>query len=309
MINPNKQILAIVIVSLLSTSAPAVNNSTATSTGNNNDVTVFQTGANLSSNIFQIGNRNKAETIQSVEGNSVRVKQGGDDNYSIAVQTGIANLATVDQIFSFDIGNNNISQILQIGDENVTTLKQDIWDVSYISQSGDNNSAFVDQTGLLGDGHNKSTINQDGNSNETTVTQNSTQNAATVNQEGNNSLAEVTQGGSRNHIATINQKGDGNRTDVAQTGLRNTATINQDDNNIATVLQDGIGTFTGQNTVLINQEGRSNMAVAEQHGGLGNNTTISQDGRGVDENSAVINNMSTVIQTGAFNNATVSQQP
>ncbi len=106
----------------------------------------------------------------------------------------------------------------------------------------------------------------------------------------------MAQGGSRNQIA-----------DVVQSGLRNTATINQDDSNVATVLQDGMGSFTDENTVLINQDGRSNMAIAEQHGDKGNSLSINQEGSGFSGVSAV--NKAIAIQTGSFNTATISQQP
>lgn len=304
MINSKKKILGITITSLLSTSVFAVNISNSNSTGNNNEVITSQTGVDLTSTIIQTGDRNKAETIQSIGGNQAQVKQGGFDNFSKVGQTGIANIATVDQIGSFESGNDNLSEILQIGDENVTTLIQDYWDLSYISQSGSKNDIWVDQADSLGKGHNKSTIFQEGDGNRARVTQSSTQNTVTVHQIGDDNQAKIEQGGQRNHIATVNQKGSNNNTDMAQSGLRNTATINQEEGNFATVVQDGMGAFLSENTVLINQQGQADRAVAEQHGDKANSIIINQGGSGV-----VNSNRATAIQTGAANRATIFQLP
>jgi hypothetical protein len=145
-----------------------------------NTATVGQTAAGSVDNfskISQEGTGNTAKVVQSgVIGRGGSGSGGASDgseewwdNKSWILQYGTGHTAEVIQIAD---GGLNSSNIKQNGMDNYATVKQhgasDSW--SDITQSSANNSATVDQSGVVGVG-NYSNVTQSGSNNTATVTQ------------------------------------------------------------------------------------------------------------------------------------------
>jgi trimeric autotransporter adhesin len=251
------------------------------------------------------------------------------------------NLSTIDQI---DAGNSaTVNQTLTGVTQNKSTIKQDrdggasgntatvtqlnaglpvivggpgatgggppgSFNRSSIDQKGSGHSATVNQT-ALGYGDNGqpapgSDILQRGTNQSATVNQTATQrgdNKSVVDQRNSGNSAGVTQIANTNVISgsdndsRIDQRGIGNQATVVQTSngnTDNTSLINQrasSNNGDANVQQSGNGPSVVNNSDI------------DQSGGTNNSAGVTQSGLGT------THNLSTVVQTGSFNGATIGQ--
>lgn len=239
--------------------------------GNSADVT--QTGEDNIAVIAQAGDDNTA-TVTSQAGmeNDILILQTGDDNEGKAAQSGSENEGGI-----FQIGDGNFGDLTQNG-----TLSQ----VS-IDQLGDNNEAEVDQKS--GSKFNVTSVSQAGNENTAAVVQTGVNDESLafgglvlIDQNGNSGVAEATQGGVLNTIfitqsnSLTNGPSVGNKAyatqsedvklgvaTIDQIGLTNTATIDQIKGSVlsASIVQSETGDATSDegnsqdNTATITQDG------------------------------------------------------
>lgn len=210
--------------------------------------TVDQDGGSDNFTVIVQGDSTFAAGTQSGAVNAdALVEQSGTFNEAIVVQTGLDQIATIDQtgagtdndatIFQGAFGGeNNNAFILQIADSDTADILQNsAGNVAETSQSlGSGNIAFTDQgfvggAGVGGDDNRAFTI-QEGSSNISGIEQNVTvtggDNLATVTQDGDGNVSAVTQDGDL-LTATVNQLTDGNFSSVTQGGSGNSVVVNQ----------------------------------------------------------------------------------
>lgn len=165
----------------------------------------------------QNGNNNSSTSFQDNffgnPGNTSTVSQDGNDNGSNMTQLGDDNLSSVDQD-----GNDNDSVVLQEGDENISDVKQD----------GNNNSSDVDQWG----DRNNSDVDQLGDNNTATLDQGyfGADNTSTVLQDGDGNSSDTFQDnfyGNPGNMSTVDQIGNDNVSIVSQLGDNNQLVIKQ----------------------------------------------------------------------------------
>src|SRR3546814_235953 len=184
---------------------------------------------------------------------------------------------------------------------------------STIDQSGDDNSVTVSQNTQTQLFSNDSIVSQSGDSNIASVDQFDDEQDSTINQTSNNNIASVTQGqnlpGSDttyNNASVINQGGgDFNDASVSQTGFDNNSDVNQQGAaNTATVSQTGSG-----NTSDLDQLGSDASATVNQGGSANLSTVLQQDDAGgianVDQSGDA--NTSSIVQNSVDSIATVNQ--
>lgn len=234
-------------------------------------------------------------------GNTADVNQEGAA-FSSVISVGEENTAIVNQVGGVDAGNSNASAIDQDGDNNYANVNQEWEDIgsggpnaASIVQGGttdglqgDNNTAFVDQTGAANDAFIEQRDDFDDSSSDS-----------------DDNYGKITQDGFMN-VAAIHQD-DGNSADIQQIGDMNEALIVQDDDNFSTVQQFGVGNqaanYQGDgNTSGILQEGDDNTALVLQ--GVDLDFTTGQLGPTALGPS---NNFSYVTQQGNGNMAEVAQ--
>ena len=309
-------------------SAHAANESTVDQNGGpGNTVNVDQTTAtNGTSDIFQDGSALNADVMQSDSGtgDNADVDQFGDDGVASVTQINngaSANTATILQASTAAYSPTSAT-ISQEGDGNVSTIEQGITNafdgsdpatanrsgqVASSTQIGTNNDSLIDQKGNLGEAN----VFQDGTNNKSTVTQGGFDNqVASVSQTGSDHVSEVSQSANFG-FASVTQTGTANSSSVTQSGRANDseAYVTQGSTgNDSTVIQTSIFTGPGSANQVANvtQTTNDNVSLIEQDGGpnpgsgpFGNTATVNQ--------TVTSNSMSTVMQSGAGNTATVNQ--
>lgn len=211
---------------------------------------VFQGGGNGIGNftaIVQGDSSLVSGTVSGATNASSIVRQEGDNNVALSIQTGIDQVSLIDQTTASSGNDATVAQgafggmdtdafILQIGDGDSAEIAQnsDGNDADIGQANGSGNFALIDQgfvggAGVGGD-NNIASIAQDGSGNFSAISQNETtaggMNNADVLQAGDNNTSFVTQDGT-SLTATVNQLTDGNFSSVTQGGTGNTITVNQ----------------------------------------------------------------------------------
>jgi len=180
-------------------------------------------------------------------------------------------------------------------------------------------AAFLFTAGMAFAQNNSATVDQTGDGNDATVTQeNSGSNIAEVSQEGDDNQIDLTQrnfgsAGSPGHEADLSQDGDNNEADVlSQGGVGvNTVTLDQiGDYNYARIDQ-----FWGSNNADVKQDGEENEALVSHRGTFDSDASIEQIGN---YNDAYIrdagqgtgpneNNSASIFQDGDDNTSVIDQ--
>lgn len=180
------------------------------------------------------------------------------------------------------LASEHIAEISQTGINNVAEQQQSGGlQRSYITQNGNENSAFTEQTGI-NDQESEASIDQVGSLNSATVYQihgdRSGMASIEIHQTGDSSSAQVEQReylGELSSTATVHQEGTGNRLDATQTWVGNqldAVSVGQD--NVIHVDQSGFSTADLQ------QQGRDNLVQLQQVSfGIGGGfAVVDQDG-------------------------------
>lgn len=203
---------------------------------------IEQTGGNNAGIIDQRGDDQQAEQLVNGDNNNAYIQQGdlgSVNNKAKQTQTGDDNDARIVQVGGFgggnraiqsQVGNMNSAHIDQNGSENAAKQDQ-TGDHNFATaiQDGTGNVSLETQTTYAPTGGasgtvapcNISTVNQQGDMNESCVTQDAYQyqNCSLVNQLGSNNNAEVTQTANlSNNASCVLQYGDMNKAVVSQTG-------------------------------------------------------------------------------------------
>jgi len=258
------------------------------------------------SEVSQSGKRNLA-TIVQVSGNTVP----NDVNLigtlkAFVIQSGNDNEALQHQGPSNQQGR-SYAEIIQGGNDNYASQNQLRYgNDARINQAGSNNTAMQAQDALIlpdeEGSANAAVINQSGNWNESTQTQDGWANTVTADQSGsNNKSTQYQKDYSWKSIASVNQSGNWNTAAQTQLGYLNKASIEQQsDGN--TAIQDQTGSATrrpGANYDPYNE------AEIFQLGGAGNIANQSQESLLGGE--LIVKNMATIWQNGALNEASQTQ--
>jgi hypothetical protein len=266
-----KFLITTVSIAAMAIAAPAFGQSVST---------ITQSGANgADANVHQSGDVDTSTITQNTGGGgpfdhlTANVKQSGDYNTSTLLQTGA--------------GSSN-AFVEQIGDSNTSYLEQDrVGDNANVSQRGYNGYSYALQSGesasagdagtvgvlqrassqnaesylIQGGRRNSALVDQGGDSNLSTIRQNSgqladhpdTTNTASATQTGSYNFSLIYQG-------ETNGLSSGNTANLTQTGDSNQSWITQnDDNNTANVTQAGYGDFS----VVTQSGGNMNATVLQ----------------------------------------------
>lgn len=239
--------------------------------GNSNEATQLQgphsqQGATYAK-IWQGGNYNTAFQNQVKYGNSAEIYQGGSGNTARQAQD--INLSLYAE------GSFNMAYINQSGDENTAEQHQDGWsNDAWIYQSGSGNTATQNQVSWVSDAY----INQSGDGN-----------TAAQDQSGNLNSADITQSASESE-ATQTQVSSGARASAVYDPLNDAVIIQMTGTgNVATQMQtmpSGVATDILPNYAYASQDGSSLTVSQIQTGG---------------------NNWSSAVQSGSGHNATLTQ--
>lgn len=307
------------------------NESSIDQIGGLNEATIDQTGGNEGvSTVDQIGSAHIANVTQSDDPNNGTPGFNTASNTSTIYQDGEQAKATVNQTGDPGEAPGNISEITQWND-GPPSAEADVM------QNGANNFSSVVQgrdtdpldrrgqyASVTQDGTDHiSTIEQKGNLNTANVTQATTGNSSDISQSGAENDATVAQTGAGNistisqsanfGMTSVEQSGDNNTSDVTQSGRANSsiaALILQDGNgNTSSVLQTSLisGPGSADQFAEVTQSSDNNSSIIEQDGGdpvvdtvnTGNSASVFQ--------MATNGNVSSVMQSGAGNTATVNQ--
>ena len=177
--------------------------------GSSNDATVLQTrGQYHEAQIQQIGNSNELNLTQDNTNTFAEIDQLGDANVAQIFQRsrlfrGPGNVASSIELTQDGDGNRaNIRQDAEAGDGGAQT------NILSALQYGNDNYLNVDQNRDIGPGYNKAYVEQYGDENTASVTQDGESNSVLVRQ------GEY--GGSYNSVADFTQTGDGNYFETKQ---------------------------------------------------------------------------------------------
>jgi len=218
-----------------------------------------------SAQIEQIGTGNIA-LINANSQNSVQTLQSGQNNNVSLTVEGFANGDGVETLTVEQTGGSNNTTAVILGNENrlfVTQSSGGAVNNGLVNQDGDFNSATLTQeaAGLLDGFANQAEINQIGQSNTVNIAQTSFvagdsvfNNTALVNQTGDDNIATVSQFGI-NNISEQEQVGDRNTSEIIQTGNDNLAIHRQFGNDFNVPLEQGglIIEQTGGASIIIEQ--------------------------------------------------------
>ncbi len=303
-----------------------------------NDATIRQMGINsgATATIRQnaamtgVSAYNMGTITQTADGNSATIDQNNASTYneSTISQAGTNGVATVNQSNN---ANNNVATLKQISGSGLKVDVQQSYGANRnrteTKQYGTNSEISVEQ---VASSDNKAFINQGAASttsanNKARVYQKdgSQQGEITINQnltkDGSANYAQVQQaypdGTSTGNKATLSQEGSRNATRLSQTGTGNQmAMISQTGNNN---LVQGPGTSLYEAGPMAVQTGNGNQMTVSQTSPGGSNTTIfnraslSQDGLtntiNLSQTANTVGNLSTIMQAGTSNLATVTQ--
>ncbi|WP_319480861.1 hypothetical protein [uncultured Draconibacterium sp.] len=239
--------------------------------GNDNDATQLQgphsqQGATYAK-IWQGGNENTAFQNQVKYGNSAEIYQGGNGNTARQAQD-------IDLPLDGE-GSFNMAYINQSGDDNSADQHQDGWaNEATVYQEGSGNTATQNQVAWVSDAY----ISQSGNDNTATQDQSGKLNSASIDQSASESGATQTQVSSGARASAVYDAL--NDAEIIQmTGTGNTATQMQ-------TMPSGVATDILPNYAFASQDGSSITATQTQTGG---------------------NNWSSAVQAGSGHTATVTQ--
>jgi hypothetical protein len=305
-----------------------------------NEVSVTQDGVGAFSSVSQAGSdRNEAEVIQDGDNMSIveqtgtslgaEVRQDGDFNNSWIYQNG--NSSQVGNAL-----NGSSAGVIQTGDNNSSLVDQDpsSYATTNVTQIGDHNNSTVIQEVTGGAGANRSSadVDQLGNNNLSNVTQTSALNNArldaTVLQDGDWNNSAVTQGGQDNeasvsqdgnyHASTVTQSGEDADATVTQTGNNQTSFVTQqDDAGASATVRQGNGVAGSafntsrvtQNALNadadVTQEGSYNLSEVTQGRTAG--TAFQTNGQQAVINQSGDDNKSYATQTGSQGDLVVDQ--
>lgn len=296
---------------------------------NKADIDQRHTGNGAVADVIQIGDRNKAEVDQDSNGQSrgdyAVITTVGDENGARIRQNNTGNNFSDDNQADIQQGNDgsgaqfpgsgntseayrSVASIDQDGEDHRADINQYETNGSFasyneaaIKQRGDNANARIDQDGDYNDASIYQTglglaleasSYQEGDFNDSRITQEGEAHDAKVSQVGDYNAAEIVQLGGFDNDASIMQEGDWNSGVTIQYGSFNDAeTVQDGDYNSASILQDGV-----DNSGTILQDNDHNKASLEQLG-IGNLAFISQSG----------NDFANVQQHGFSNSALVRQ--
>ncbi len=246
-----KKLVFLFAMMLAVVAAMAQNQSAIDQNGNSNEALIKQIGAEDNAEILQNGNSNDADVLQSGSSNEAYVAQGMIAGYLGASRTTNAMTANRNEASVEQVGNGNkVGEIVQIGNDNVTSVEQ----------SGDDNEAHAYQgwayrfwgetytTSHLSSTNSFIDISQIGSENSGKVWQyGGNNNTAKIDQNGNNNTASFVQGwiytdlaydfynipvfNTNNNIATAIQNGNGNFAKNIQLGSNNIFKLTQNNNN------------------------------------------------------------------------------
>lgn len=273
-----------------------------TQSGDGADSVVYQgDSARLEVEVIQIGD---SKSFIDQEGNNSQVEvfqSGGDGNDSVVFQS--ANHSSIGEALSgnaktgvVQTGSLNTSEIFQ-GDPATSSIdERDL--TARVTQNGESNDSFIIQTNVGGRAEASAEVNQQGNLNKSSVTQDGLL--------GSNFPTGT--------LVRVEQTGDDNKSDVTQTNratnintgvLPSQAFVTQkDDKNDSTIKQ---SSFSAQARVTQTSEGINPTSPRQRanrfDGGTdkvrGNFSNVDQSGNG--ENSADL------IQTGQLNRSDIRQ--
>lgn len=215
--------------------------------------------------IEQIGTANLA-AVSSSGLNNVVVGQNGQNNNVALTAAGTGNGSITAPISVEQTGEGNTTEATITGDENSLVITQNSGgaaNIARVNQDGQFNDVTLtqDATGLTGGFANQAEINQTGQNNSVNATQTAFaagaslfNNDVLVNQTGNDNIANSTQSGLNNKIEQ-EQVGDRNRSDITQTGDDNLAIHRQFGNDLGVPLDQGgiVIEQTGGARVLVEQ--------------------------------------------------------
>jgi len=281
-------------------------------TGMGNEAIVEQThngGFKIKAVIDQSGDKNRALQIQGPDHDNVlgplraKITQSGNGNTASQIQYKAFNTATILQS-----GNGN----------NASQLQMRSFNYANIDQSGNGNTADQKQYGL----NSKAEINQSGDKNTATQEQHGFFNEAYASQSGNgNTSTQIQHKFSAFNYASVSQKGIAGTAWQEQFGNWNKAEIEQGDHsfgNAAKQIQksDGQGTFGNYvNLAKICQDGEGGNTASQfqmnMFNVIPNEAIITQSGfmNTASQTQFGGDNYSNICQTGAWNNAVVTQTP
>jgi hypothetical protein len=184
-------------------------------------------------------NDNIGTIIQSGDGNTSSITQGGESGLASNDQDGVGNGSTILQAGGGFFGVGNETSVVQ---------------------KGNSNQSLVDQSGgvdleLFPAG-----------------------NLAEVSQDGNNNGSTITQGALGGHTASVSQTGDMLTSGIDQSGLFNTATVEQEmSNQNSTITQSGGGLITPLfNTADVSQVATAGNNSTITQSGIFNNSVVMQ---------------------------------
>lgn len=194
------------------------------------EVIILQLGDDNISSLDQIGFEQLAATAQVGDKNRIQVLQYGQGDTTFSVQLGFTNTIDISQIkihndvnaslndsFVYQSGWNNLINLLQLEDNNTTSLYQ----MDY------NNEIIAIQDHWFSDeGKNALLVAQSGKNNLAHSTQIGAQQMASTLQLGNDNIARLNQLGAMNHIF-LSQTGDYNKAVITQ-GYRWLSPVNQE---------------------------------------------------------------------------------
>jgi hypothetical protein len=232
-------------------------------------------------------------------------------------QTGVGNVANVDNTASGNVGNS--STIIQNGNSNTATVFQrELYNRSFIQQAGNFNEAVHQQSG----NSNSADSRASGDRLKTAVAQVGNSNSANVAQVGASNISTVRQGyvldtefpagqfrPADQNAASVDQNGYGLSSEVGQRGASVSAPAANA--NVAFVYQrSSMSTTSSQQLSRIIQESRGNYAEAFQYVGspdAPNSSTITQrNSRGTD-GTAASSNWASAAQEGAGHTTVITQ--
>ncbi len=232
-------------------------------------------------------------------------------------QTGVGNVATVDNTAPGNIGNS--STIVQNGNYNsATVFQRESFNISYIQQAGTSNEGVHQQSGNSNSADTrengdflKSAVAQVGNSNKATVAQVGGYNISTVRQ--GFAIDSATPAGefrpANGNSATVDQNGYGISSEIGQRGA--SAGAPAASQNTAFVYQRSAGFTTSlQQQSRIIQESRGNTAEVFQYEGstdAPNSSTITQRHSAATADSGAASNRASVAQEGTGQTSSVLQ--
>lgn len=279
---------------------PGGSTATITQAGNMNAATIDQHGSNRSSaTVSQDGDRNQVGISQvATDQGLVDSTQRGSDNSALIKETGVVNDAGIFAagVRLQQLGNGNDARIVKHDSNALAT---------FVTQSGDMNTARIDQTGFNGEAEtlqvgNRNTLQlrqdsggfvnagimQLGDGNMAHADQARVSSAfLSVQQTGNGNGANVNQHDGNGLPAFVFQNGNYNAANVDESGTNGSVFVSQQgDYNVANVVQNSVA--PGGSTVLVTQNSNANVANVNQVG-AGLSATIHQAGG--DGNVATIN--------------------